>query len=304
MIDITHKSSTLRKAIAQAIVKVGSLETIQALVDRKVPKGDVFEMAKTAGLFAAKRTADMIPDCHPLPIEFTGISYQIEGNSIYIFAEIHTIYKTGVEVEAMHTASVVALTMYDMLKPIDKNISIEQIKLIEKKGGKTDYSQKAKEALGASVIVCSDSIAAGKNEDRAGKAIIEKLEKYGLKVLDYKIIPDEKEIIQQSLSNLAGMGRDVVIFTGGTGLSPRDVTPEAIRPLLDKEIPGVEEAIRVYGQQRTPYAMLSRSVVGLIGKTLVLALPGSTKGAAESIDAVFPAILHIFRVMEGTRHDS
>jgi molybdenum cofactor biosynthesis protein MoaC len=304
MIDITHKSSTLRKAIAQAIVKVGSTETIHALVDRKVPKGDVFEMAKTAGLFAAKRTADMIPDCHPLPIEYTGISYQIEGNSIYIFAEIHTIYKTGVEVEAMHTASVVALTMYDMLKPIDKNISIEQIKLIEKKGGKTDYSQKAKEALGASVIVCSDSIAAGKNEDRAGKAIIEKLEKYGLKVLDYKIIPDEKEIIQQSLSNLAGIGRDVVIFTGGTGLSPRDVTPEAIRPLLDKEIPGVEEAIRVYGQQRTPYAMLSRSVVGLIGNTLVLALPGSTKGAAESIDAVFPAILHIFRVMEGTRHDS
>lgn len=304
MIDITHKSSTLRRAIAQAIVKVGSLETIQALVDRKVPKGDVFEMAKTAGLFAAKRTADMIPDCHPLPIEYTGISYQIEGNSIYIFAEIHTIYKTGVEVEAMHTASVVALTMYDMLKPIDKNISIEQIKLIEKKGGKTDYSLKATEALGASVIVCSDSITAGKNEDKAGKVIIERLEKYGLKVLDYKIIPDEKEIIQQSLSNLAGMGRDVVIFAGGTGLSPRDVTPEAIRPLLDKEIPGVEEAIRVYGQQRTPYAMLSRSVVGLIGKTLVLALPGSTKGAAESIDAVFPAILHIFLVMEGTRHDS
>jgi cyclic pyranopterin monophosphate synthase len=304
MIDITHKSSTLRRAIAQAIVKVGSLETIQALVDRKVPKGDVFEMAKTAGLFAAKRTADMIPDCHPLPIEYTGISYRIEGNSIYIFAEIHTIYKTGVEVEAMHTASVVALTMYDMLKPIDKNISIEQIKLIEKKGGKTDYSLKGTEGLEASVIVCSDSIAAGKNEDKAGKAIIEKLEKYGLKVLDYKIIPDEKEIIQQSLSSLAGIGRDMVIFTGGTGLSPRDVTPEAIRPLLDKEIPGVEEAIRAYGQQRTPYAMLSRSVVGLIGKTLVLALPGSTKGAAESIEAVFPAILHIFRVMEGTRHDS
>lgn len=303
MIDITHKSSTLRRAIAQAIVKVGSLETIQALVDRKVPKGDVFEMAKTAGLFAAKRTADMIPDCHPLPIEYTGISYQIEGNSIYIFVEIHTIYKTGVEVEAMHTASVVALTMYDMLKPIDKNISIEQIKLIEKKGGKTDYSLKGTEGLGASVIVCSDSIAAGKNEDKAGKAIIERLEKYGLKVLDYKIIPDEKEIIQQALSNLAGMGRDVVIITGGTGLSPRDVTPEAIRPLLDKEIPGVEEAIRVYGQQRTPYAMLSRSVVGLIGKTLVLALPGSTKGASESIDAVFPAILHIFRVMEGIRHE-
>jgi cyclic pyranopterin monophosphate synthase len=303
MIDITHKSSTLRKAIAQAIVKVGSQETIQALVDRKVPKGDVFEMAKTAGLFAAKRTADMIPDCHPLPIEFTGISYKIEGNKVFILAEIHTIYKTGVEVEAMHTASVVALTMYDMLKPIDKNISIEQIKLVEKKGGKTDYFHKSAESLGVSVLVCSDSIAAGKNEDKAGKVIIEKLEKNGVNVLDYKIIPDEKAIIQQTLSKLVEMGRDMVIFTGGTGLSPRDVTPEAIKPLLDKEIPGIEEAIRTYGQQRTPYAMLSRSVAGLVGKTLVLALPGSTNGAAESMDAIFPAVLHLFRVMEGTRHE-
>ena len=114
MVDITHKSPSLRKAIAQAIVSVSSQETIDAIVQRKVPKGDVFEMAKTAGLFAAKRTSDMIPDCHPLPIEFTSISYKIEGLDIHIHAEIHTIYKTGVEVEAMHAASVVALTMYDM----------------------------------------------------------------------------------------------------------------------------------------------------------------------------------------------
>ena len=303
MVDITHKSSTLRKAIAQAIVSVSSQETIIAIVQRKVPKGDVFEMAKTAGLFAAKRTSDMIPDCHPLPIEFTAISYKIEGLDIHIHVEIHTIYKTGVEVEAMHAASVVALTMYDMLKPIDKGISINQIKLLEKKGGKTDFAKKENMGFKAAVIVCSDSISKGANEDKAGKAIMERLEKNAVKVADYIIIPDETKTIQEKLQRYCAEGMDLVIFTGGTGLSPRDVTPEAIKPLLEKEVPGIEETIRSYGQQRTPYAMLSRSVAGLIGDTLVLALPGSTKGAAESMDAIFPAVLHIFKVMEGARHD-
>ncbi|MFC3414318.1 cyclic pyranopterin monophosphate synthase MoaC [Algoriphagus hitonicola] len=135
MVDITHKNSTLRKAIAQAIVQVSLPETIQAIKNRTVPKGDVLECARVAGLFAAKRTADMIPDCHPLPVEFTSVSYEVGEMEVKILVEIHTIYKTGVEVEAMHAASVVALTMYDMLKPIDKGVMIEQIKLVEKKGG-------------------------------------------------------------------------------------------------------------------------------------------------------------------------
>jgi molybdopterin biosynthesis enzyme MoaB len=81
------------------------------------------------------------------------------------------------------------------------------------------------------------------------------------------------------------------------------VTPEALEEILDRRISGIEEAIRNYGQQRTPYAMLSRSLAGQIGNTIILALPGSTSGAGESIDAVFPAFLHVFKVMEGKRHD-
>ncbi|MDT0646020.1 bifunctional molybdenum cofactor biosynthesis protein MoaC/MoaB [Zunongwangia sp. F260] len=304
MVNITHKTNTLRKAIAQAVVRVSSPETIQAIEQKKVPKGDVFEMAKTAGLFAAKRTSDMIPDCHPLPIEYTGITYEIEELMVKIKVEIHTIYKTGVEVEAMHAASVVAITMYDMLKPIDKGISIENIKLLEKKGGKTDYRKVVEEnKISASVIVCSDSISAGKKEDRAGKAIIEKLKTYQVEIEDYVIIPDEKDGIQKLVKQKCKEKVSLVILTGGTGLSPRDVTPEAIKPLLERPVPGIEEAIRAYGQDRTPYSMLSRSVSGLIGNTLVLALPGSTKGAEESMDAVFPAIMHIFRVIAAFKHD-
>jgi molybdenum cofactor biosynthesis protein MoaC len=303
MVPITHKSSTLRKAIAQAIVRVSKPETIQAIRNRTVPKGDVLECARVAGLFAAKRTADMIPDCHPLPIEYTAVSYTLGEMELNIQVEIHTIYKTGVEVEAMHAASVVALTVYDMLKPIDKGVSIEQIKLIEKKGGKSDRNAALGQARRAAILVCSDSLAAGQGSDRSGEVIREKLVQLGITVEEKQIVPDAVEAIQAAVTRFVAQGVDLLLVTGGTGLSPRDVTPEALEPLLDRRIPGVEEAIRSYGQQRLATAMLSRSVAGQIGKTLVLALPGSPAGAAEGMDAVFPALLHAFSVLEGARHD-
>lgn len=302
MVDITHKNNTLRIAISQAMVSVSHQKTIDAINQHKVPKGDVFEMAKAAGLLAVKRTSDMLPDCHPLPIEYTGVTYNIKGLDIIITVEVKTIYKTGVEVEAMHGASVVALTMYDMLKPIDKGIEIKNIKLLDKKGGKSQWNDTFRQELLASVVVCSDTISAGQKEDRAGKIISEVLSGYGVQVKDYLVIPDEKERIQE-VAMAQKNAVNLIIFTGGTGLSPRDVTPDAIEPLLDMIIPGVMEAARSYGQDRMPYAMLSRGIAGVMGKTVVLTLPGSSKGAKETMDALFPQLLHVFKIIGGGRHD-
>ena len=303
MNNITQKVSSLRQAVATATVTVSKQETIDAINNKLVPKGDVFEFSRAAGLLAIKKTSDVIPDCHPLPIEFAAIKHSIEGLAITISVEVHTIYKTGVEVEAMHGASITALTMYDMLKPIDKSVEISSIKLLNKKGGKSDYRDRPIQAIRCAVIVCSDSIAEGSKQDFAGKAIIEKLQQNQIETAFYGIIPDEFDIIQAKAKQLSTEGFHLVLFCGGTGLSPRDVTPEAISPLFDRAIPGIMEAARNYGQERTPYAMLSRGVAGFIGNTLLLTLPGSTRGAAETMDVLFPYVLHIFRVAEGMRHE-
>jgi molybdenum cofactor biosynthesis protein MoaC len=302
MINITHKINSLRKATATAIVSVSKQETIDAVKNKSVPKGDVFEFSRAAGLLAIKKTSDVIPDCHPLPVEYAAISHELVGLNIVITAEVHTIYKTGVEVEAMHGAAVTALTIYDMLKPIDKAVEIGNIKLLHKEGGKSDRLKDADTGLTCAVIVCSDTISKGEGTDTAGKAAVERLRQYGIKTVAYEIIPDDMATIRSKAETLCAADMDLLLFTGGTGLSARDVTPEAISPLIETPVPGIMEALRHYGQERMPYAMLSRGVAGFIKNSLVITLPGSHRAVHEAMDALFPHILHVFKVRSGYRH--
>jgi molybdenum cofactor biosynthesis protein MoaC len=303
MIDISHKITTLRIATAQAIVRVSEVATIQAIQTNTVPKGDVLATSKAAALLAIKKTPDILPFCHPLPIEYGNVQFTIVDLTIVIEVTIKTIYKTGVEVEAMHGASVAALNLYDMLKPIDDHISIENIKLLKKTGGKSDFNDAFIHQLHSQVIVCSDTISKGVKEDSSGKIIVDRLQKLKLASVDYLVVPDELETIQNAVINSQKNGAQLIILTGGTGLSIRDVTPEAIKPILDREIPGIAEFARSYGQDRMPFALLSRSISGTYKGSLIITVPGSSKGAAETMDALFPHVLHAFKVLRGERHE-
>jgi cyclic pyranopterin monophosphate synthase len=302
MRDISQKPSTLRTARAQAVLRAAK-STIAAVKAGQVPKGDPLPVAKVAAIQAAKNTSRIIPYCHPLPIDYVGVEFQLGDDTICATIEVKAIYKTGVEMEALAAASVAALTIYDMLKMIDEEMEILGIKLLEKRGGKSDYKNKFPRPLQAAVLVMSDSISAGKKQDESGKIIKGRLEQAGIEVIDYSIISDDRTIIEETLKKYADqMKLDLVVTTGGTGLSPRDCTPEAMANVIEKEIPGITETARTYGQNRMPYSMLSRGKAGIRGKTVLINLPGSRGGVADSLDAVFPAVLHVFNMMRAGGH--
>jgi molybdopterin adenylyltransferase len=160
--------------------------------------------------------------------------------------------------------------------------------------------------INAAVLTISDSASAGQRVDRSGPAVRERLEQLGWSVPVVEIIPDEAAEISARLSTLADDGQVSAIFTtGGTGLAIRDVTPEATRAVIDREIPGFGEVMRARGRESTPLAALSRSLAGTRGTVLIVNLPGSPKGALESLDAILELVPHVLGLLRGqTEHVS
>jgi molybdenum cofactor biosynthesis protein MoaC len=302
MFDIGDKSETLRIATARAIVKVRP-KTIQLIQEGKSPKGNIVDAARISATMAAKRTWDLLPYCHPIPIDHIKVDILIKTESIEVDVQVKTTWKTGVEMESLTGASIAALTIYDMLKPIDESLVIESIKLLAKSGGMKDFYEKYTVPLKAVVIVISDSVSKGERSDKSGKLAVERLKSSGFEVADYRVIPDDASQIESSLLIACDERKvDLVLTCGGTGLGPHDVTPEATGRLLDKEVIGISEALRMHGQKRTPLSMLSRGAAGVRGKTVIVNLPGSVKAVSESLDALIPGILHASKMLGGHGH--
>jgi cyclic pyranopterin phosphate synthase len=299
--DVSSKYNTLRSAAARGTVSV-SEATAKAILAGNVPKADPFGVAKVAGIQAAKNTSQLIPYCHQVPLDFVGVDIALEGTSIVITSRVIAVWKTGVEMEALAAVAGAALTLYDMLKIIDDGMEIAGIRLLEKRGGKSEMKASG-EGYTAGVLVLSDSVSAGKAEDSSGAYLREQLSGLGFAVKAFKVLADERAAVERELLDLSDrQGIDLVVTTGGTGIGPRDVTPEATQAVIERRLEGVEEAVRKFGQDRLPMAMLSRAVAGVRGKTVIINLPGSRGAVADGMTVLFPAIMHAFRMIKGGRH--
>ncbi|HKG07520.1 MAG TPA: bifunctional molybdenum cofactor biosynthesis protein MoaC/MoaB [Pedobacter sp.] len=316
MRDITSKQITLRTANAIGIVYC-SADTLKMISRDELPKGNLFGVAKAAGFIGAKLTPQLLPHCHPVNIDGMDIEFEYLDKELHqdLFPEVvfsrsgivirgtaKSIGRTGIEMEMLTAVSVSALEIYDMLKPVDKELEIGNIRLLKKTGGKSDRQKHLVTLPVCAVLVCSDSTAAGQREDKSGKLIVEMLESVKAQVKHYVVVPDDKAQIQEKIRSWVAEDIHFIFTTGGTGLGPRDHTVSAVKEILERDADGITEAMRSFGQMRTPMAMMSRGVAGAIGETLVVTLPGSSDGARESLEAILPAVFHARKMMKGGGH--
>jgi len=302
MKNVGMKPESYRVAEAQAILHAPA-HCIQLLRDGNTEKGDALKTARIAGILAAKRTDELIPLCHPLPIYRADVEYDLQDDHVVIFTTVETIGPTGVEMEALTAASLAGLTLYDMLKPHcePEELCLDQCKLLKKKGGKSHFKRTLRQPVSAAVIVLSDTVAAGRKPDTAGKSVVETLTEAGFDPIHYQILPDEADQLKALVLELT-QSYACIMTVGGTGIGKRDITVDTLEPLLERKLDGLMEAARSFGQKRTPYAAMSRGVAGFIDRSLVVTLPGSRGGASESMAAILPALVHIFDVCRDLPH--
>ncbi len=306
MINVGTKPDTLRSATANGTLHLPA-RAIQRVRSGKVQKGDPLVVARIAGIQAAKRTDDLIPLCHPLPIHFADVEFELLDEAIRISATVEVVGATGVEMEALAAVSAAALTIYDMLKMYcePEELEISGVVLQRKSGGKSQYSLQLRQAKSALVIVLSDTVAAGRKPDTAGKNLSELLKQSGFTPIEYLVLPDEPEPLLEAVEAALSAEVDFIATVGGTGISPRDITVDTLRPLVKTPLPGIMEAARQFGQHRTPFAMMSRGIAGLAGpagRSLIMTFPGSRRGAVETLTSVHAGLIHLFDCRDAFQH--
>ena len=321
MADIRSKRPTRRRAVAVGEFLPGP-EAYATVIERRLPKGDALVMAEIAGLQGAKMASMLMPLCHPISLELVRVRCVPvpERHAIRVYCECALEARTGVEMEALAGVNAALLTLYDLTKPVEPALAISGIRLLFKEGGKKglwvhpdgmDEDERGHyqprdlarlDGVPCAVITLSDRASAGEFEDRSGPVLVAGLRKLGADVDDIEVLPDGIDPLAERLRTLSQQGVRLCVCTGGTGLGPRDVTPEALRLVADRSVHGLAEMIRSESAKHTPLAWLSRAEVVQLGAMLVFALPGSPRAAQQCMDILAPLLGHALAMLDGRPH--
>ncbi|SEB98523.1 bifunctional molybdenum cofactor biosynthesis protein MoaC/MoaB [Rhodococcus koreensis] len=310
MVDVSAKADTTRTAVA-----AGQLVTTPAVIELvradDLPKADVLATARIAGISGAKKTSELIPLCHQLALSSVKLEFGFTDTAITIEATAKTKGPTGVEMEALTAVAVAGLTLHDMVKAVDPAATLDGVRLLTKDGGKRGHWTREQPSTGtptvtarsAAVLVASTGGAKGTREDTTGPVIAAWLEERGFTTRGPLVYADAD--IAAGLADALSGSPALIISTGGTGVSPTDATPEATRAVLDRELPGVADAIRNRGTEVTPHASLSRGLAGVANGTVVVNLPGSPGGVKDGLSVLDPIVDHLLaQVAGGGAHDA
>jgi cyclic pyranopterin phosphate synthase len=330
MVDVAEKSVTARTATARGRLQV-SPAVVALLRGAGVPKGDALGVARIAGILGAKKVPELIPLCHPIALAGVKVELAVGDDAVEITAVTKTADRTGVEMEALTAVAVAGLALHDMVKAVDPAAVLTDVRVVEKTGGKTGLWRRdgepdvegagaptsqppaaapqpsapvaepgrLPEGATARVVAVSDRAFAGAYPDRGGPLLSGLLAELGFAVGDVVLVPDEPAAVVDALRAAVADGIDLVVTTGGTGLSPRDITPEATRQVLERDAPGLVETLRAADRDRVPTSVLSRGVAGTAGRTILVNLPGSTGGVRDGVRVLAPVLGHAVAQVRG-----
>jgi molybdenum cofactor biosynthesis protein MoaC len=304
MISTVDKCETRRRAKAQAKIKM-AYTSLEKLQNDELPKKGVLQTARVAGMIAAKKTPELIPHCHSIGVDQVTLDFEFTPESsgqgmVIISAEVETLAKTGVEMEALVAVSMAALTVYDMVKAVDKNMEIIETKLLEKRGGKSQFQKSLFPEISVAVLLTDDCVFSGKKKEKGDtlkKVVTEKFRLFGIENFSFEVLGNDPEPIRKHLLKLCEEEKGLIFTIGGSGLDRHDQTSTVVEGLWDRSLPGVMEAARDFGQRQSPFALLSRGGAGQRQKSILVSLPGSRSGVEESLTAILPGLVHGLNVL-------